>query len=92
MSLFLVLIVFHNFTFAQSDITGKWKSFDDETPEIKSIVEVFKKDGKYYGRIVKLFRKSTEDPDPVCTECDAEDPRFNKKIIGGDIERHEKDW
>lgn len=81
----LVLIAFHNFTFAQSDITGKWKTFDDETLEVKSIVEVFKKEGKYYGRIVKLFRKSTEDPDPVCTECDDEDPRFNKKIIGLEI-------
>lgn len=81
----VVLIVFQNFTFAQSDITGKWKSFDDETLEVKSVVEVFEKGGKYYGRIVKLFRKPSEDPDPVCTECDAEDPRFNKKIIGMEI-------
>ena len=81
----LLITVSHNFTFAQSDITGKWKSFDDETLEVKSIVEVFEKDGKYYGRIVKLFRKSSEDQDPVCTECDAEDPRFKKKIIGMEI-------
>lgn len=70
---------------AQSEITGKWKSIDDETKEAKSIVEVFEKGGKYYGRIVKLFRKPNEDPDPVCSECDAEDPRFNKKIIGMEI-------
>ena len=81
----LLITVSHNFTFAQSDITGKWKSFDDETLEVKSIVEVFEKDGKYYGRIVKLFRKSSEDQDPVCTECDAEDPRLKKKIIGMEI-------
>ncbi len=70
---------------AQSEITGKWKSFDDETNEVKSIVEVFEKSGKYYGQVVKLFRTSSEDPDPVCTECDTDDPRFNKKIIGMEI-------
>jgi len=81
----LLHILFQNFTFAQSDVTGKWKSFDDETLEVKSVVEIFEKGGKYYGRIVKLFQKPSEDPDPVCAECDAEDPRFNKKIIGMEI-------
>lgn len=71
--------------FAQSEISGKWTSFDDETDEAKSVVDIFEKEGKYYGKIVKLFRKANEDPDPICTECDPEDPRFNKKIIGMEI-------
>jgi len=78
------LLLFSN-VFGQSGITGKWKTFDDETNEVKSIVEVFEKSGKYYGRVVKLFRTPSEDPDPVCTECDTDDPRFNKKIIGMEI-------
>jgi len=81
----LLLIILYSQASAQSEITGKWKSFDDETLELKAIVEIFEKGGKYHGRIVKLFRQSDEDPDPVCTECDAEDPRFNKKIIGMEI-------
>jgi uncharacterized protein (DUF2147 family) len=81
----LLMVIAYSQALAQSEISGKWKSFDDETMEVKSIVEVFEKGGKYYGKIVKLFRNSSEDPDPVCTECDSEDPRFNKKIIGMEI-------
>lgn len=83
LSLFLVL--FHNFAFAQAEISGKWKSFDDETQEAKSVVDIFEREGKYYGKIVRLFRKPTEDPDPICTECPPEDHRFNKKVIGMEI-------
>lgn len=81
----LFLVIFHQAAFAQSDIRGKWKSFDDETQEAKSVVDIFEKDGKYYGKIIKLFRKPGEDPDPVCTECTLDDPRFNKKVVGMEI-------
>ena len=64
------------------DITGLWKSIDDETGEPKSIVEIYIENGKLYGDIVKLFRKPGEDPDPVCDKCDEDDPRYNQKIIG----------
>lgn len=66
-------------------ILGKWKSIDDETNEPKSIVEIFERGGKIYGRITKLFRKPNENQDPVCDECDASDPRYKKKIIGMEI-------
>ena len=69
--------------FAQhEDITGLWKSIDDETGDPKSVVKVYVEDGKLYGDIVKLFRKPGEDPDPVCDKCDEDDPRYNQKIIG----------
>jgi uncharacterized protein (DUF2147 family) len=70
---------------AQTEITGKWISYDDETLEAKSVVDIFEKGSKYHGKIVRLFRKSGEDSDPVCTKCDQEDPRFNKKVIGMEI-------
>lgn len=67
--------------FSQS-ITGKWTTIDDNTGEEKSVVEIYEKGGKYFGKIIKLFRKPGEDPDPVCDDCDKEDERYNKKIIG----------
>lgn len=70
---------------AQSSIAGKWKTIDDESGEPKSIVEIFERDGKYYGKIVKLFRKPEEDQDPICNSCSAEDARYKKKIIGMEI-------
>lgn len=66
-------------------VIGKWKTIDDETGEAKSVVEIFERGGKVYGRIIKLFRKPDEDQNPVCDECDEEDPRYKKKIIGMEI-------
>lgn len=67
------------------EVKGKWKTIDDETSKPKSIVEIFERDGKMFGRIVKLFREPGEDQDPVCDECEADDPRYNKKVIGMEI-------
>lgn len=69
---------------AQS-VLGKWKTIDDETGEPKSVVEIFERGGKVYGRVVKLFRKPHEEQDPICRECDEEDPRYKKKVIGMEI-------
>ncbi len=75
----LTLFFYANSGLAQA-ITGQWKTIDDETGKPKSMVEIYIKDGKAYGKIVKLFREPGEDPDPVCEECT--DYRKNKKIIG----------
>ena len=70
---------------AQNSPLGKWKTIDDETGEPKSIVEIYERDGKYYGKVVKLFRTPDEEQDPVCKECDEDDKRYKKKIIGMEI-------
>jgi len=63
------------------DIIGQWKTIDDETNKPKSIVEIYKgPNGKYYGKIVKLFREPGEDPNPVCDECKGN--KKNKPIKG----------
>ncbi|MEZ4772353.1 MAG: DUF2147 domain-containing protein [Bacteroidia bacterium] len=66
---------------AQSPV-GKWKTIDDETGDQKSIVEIFEKDGKLYGKVIQLFRKPNEEQDPICDECDKDDPRYNKRVMG----------
>jgi uncharacterized protein (DUF2147 family) len=68
-------------------IIGKWKTIDDNTGEARSVVEIYEKDGKVYGKIVKLFRKAGEEADPICDECPSDDARHNQKIIGMDIIR-----
>ncbi len=62
------------------DIFGKWKTIDDNTGKPRSVVEIYEKDGKAYGKILKLFREPGEDPDPVCDECT--DYRKNQRVIG----------
>ena len=66
-------------------IIGKWKTIDDETSEAKSIVEINIRNGKIYGKIIKLFRNPDEDPDPVCSQCPADDKRYNMKVLGMEI-------
>ncbi len=79
----LVVLSLSQFAFAQQDpIIGKWKTIDDETHEPKSIVEIYMKDGKFYGRIDSLFRKPGEDPNPICDKCPDDDPRKNQPIKG----------
>lgn len=73
--------------YAQAAITGNWKTIDDETNEPKSIVQIFEKDGKYYGKIVKLFRKPGEEPNPICDDCDADDDRKDQPVLGMEIIR-----
>lgn len=70
---------------AQEDIVGKWKTIDDETGDPKSVVEFYKKDGKVFGKIIKLYRDPDQDPDPICKECPKDDPRYRKKVIGMEI-------
>ena len=80
-------MLFAGFSAQGQDVIGKWKTIDDETNEPRSIVEVFEKDGKVFGKVVKLLRTPDEDPDPVCRDCDEDDDRYNKKIIGMEIMR-----
>lgn len=68
---------------AQSEgCIGYWKTIDDETNKAKSIVQIYKSGDKYYGKVIKLFREPDEEQDPYCDECDEDDPRYNKRVIG----------
>jgi len=62
------------------EIFGKWKTIDDDTGKPRSIVEIINRDGKAYGKILKLFREAGEDQDPICDLCT--DYRKDKKVIG----------
>jgi uncharacterized protein (DUF2147 family) len=76
--LLLTLVFAFNIASAQDEIIGKWKTIDDETGKAKSIVEIYKKGDKYYGKIVKLLTKENEDG--VCRTCEGK--YKNKNIIG----------
>ena len=84
-SLILTMLISITGLFAQDSIEGQWKTKDDETGRIKSIVEITEKDGKYYGTIIELFRLPEEDQDPYCDKC--EDDRKDKRCLGMEIVR-----
>ena len=84
----LLFLLFTVAASAQTTIFGKWKTIDDNTGEARSIVEILDKQGKVFGRIVKLFPRPDRPPDPVCDKCNPDDPRYNQKIIGMEIIRN----
>jgi uncharacterized protein (DUF2147 family) len=84
--IFILFLLFPFVNHGQS-IIGKWKTIDDSSGEEKSIVEIFEKGDKVFGRIVKIFPPAGEDPDPVCDRCPPDDARYNTKIIGMEIIR-----
>lgn len=59
-------------------VIGKWKTIDDETGKAKSIVEVYEKSGKIYGKVVEILEE--ENKNRVCENCSGEDK--NKPILG----------
>ncbi|MEL7147982.1 MAG: DUF2147 domain-containing protein [Bacteroidota bacterium] len=67
---------------AQS-IVGKWKTIDDESGKERSVVEIFKKGDRYYGKIVELFRDPGEDPNPMCEKCEGD--KKDQPIVGMEI-------
>ncbi len=80
--LFAIILISGISASAQT-VEGKWKSIDDETGEAKSIVEIYEKDSKIYGRIIQLFRSAEEEQDPSCTECKGS--KKGQKINGMEI-------
>ena len=88
-SYFTLLFFMSHFALAQSPI-GKWKTVDDETGKEKSVVEIFEKEGKLYGKIDQIM--DLEEPDPKCEECPKDDDRYQQSILGMEIIRDlEKD-
>jgi len=63
--LLLAMLFFAQISFGQT-VFGVWKTIDDESGEPKSHVKVYEKDGKMFGRVVKLLPKATTS---TCDGC-----------------------
>ncbi len=57
---------------------GQWKTFDDETNEAKSIVEIYEAEGKLMGKVVEILTPGEENK--LCEKCPGE--KKNKPILG----------
>lgn len=58
-------------------VVGKWKTID-ENGKPKSIVEIYEKSDKIYGKIIEILE--TENKNKVCVKCTGDDK--NKAILG----------
>jgi uncharacterized protein (DUF2147 family) len=70
---------------AQESPVGRWKTVDDATKEVKSIVQISEDKGVLSGKIEKIL---TANKDALCTECT--DERKGKPVQGLTIIRNVK--
>ncbi|MEO1626989.1 MAG: DUF2147 domain-containing protein [Bacteroidota bacterium] len=77
---FVLLLFLALSAFAQQSPVGIWRTVDDVTGEAKSHLEIFEKDGRLHGKVVKLL-ESPEDT--ICEECPGD--KKNKPLMGMEI-------
>lgn len=66
------------FSLSAQSVTGKWKTFDDETGEAKSIVEITEQGGKIYGKVIEILNPKHKTA--KCQNCPGEDK--DKPVLG----------
>lgn len=73
------MLVIAGQNYGQSNtVLGKWMTVDDYTGEHKATVEIFKRNGKIYGKVVQITRESSRNN--ICDLCEGEDK--DKPVIG----------
>ena len=80
LTIILLACLISSFVGAQS-IFGKWKTIDPVTGNDESIIEVYKKDGKAYAKVIAIINEA--DRDKTCINCKGKNK--NKPILGLDI-------
>ena len=74
------------------DVTaiGVWQQVDDKTGEIGALVTIYERNGRFEGKITKLFPKPGDPAHPVCLRCNG--ARKGKPYLGleiiEDLRRH----
>jgi uncharacterized protein (DUF2147 family) len=71
-----------------AQVTGMWKITDEKDNVEKSIVEIFEKNNKYYGRVVKILPTSKRTHCEHCTG-DQKDKPLVGMIIVSDLIKNE---
>jgi uncharacterized protein (DUF2147 family) len=63
-----------------ASVLGLWKTVDEKTNRVRSIVRIWEEGGKLKGKVEKGFPLPGEDPNELCTKCP--EPFKNKPKIG----------
>ena len=84
-SILLTVVLLFSLTALSQSCAGKWVTIDDETGKKKSIVKLYKEDGKLYGKIVYLFPREGRPDNAKCDLC--EDDRKDQPLLGLQIVR-----
>lgn len=77
-NLLTLVVLLVSTVFYSQGIIGKWKTIDDETGEAKSIVEIYERSGKIYGKVTEIL--DPKRAKSLCQGCSGDDA--NKPILG----------
>ena len=90
--LFTLLIFTISFSINAQTIFGKWHSTNEDTGEVDSVIEVYKKEGKAYAKVVEI--KNPDRKNAVCDLCKGKNK--NQPILGLNIltglEKDDDEW
>jgi len=78
---FSVLIIALSVSVNAQTIFGKWNSTNDDTGKVDSVIEIYKKEGKAYAKIIEI--KDPTRQNAVCDLCEGENE--NKPLLGLNI-------
>ncbi len=67
----ILLFFLSTINICAQDVFGKWKTVDENTGEQKSIIEIYKKGDKVFGKVLEIL--NPEKKDEVCTLCEGSD-------------------
>ncbi|MDO6471989.1 DUF2147 domain-containing protein [Maribacter sp. 1_MG-2023] len=77
----ILFTVFITMSISAQSVFGKWKTIDDRTDLPKGVIEIYKKEGKMYGKVVKILEEGQEGR--ICDKCDGE--LKDKPVTGMEI-------
>jgi uncharacterized protein (DUF2147 family) len=78
--LIIIILLSVSISSAQS-VFGKWKTIDDRTGKPKGLIEIYKKDGMMYGKIIDILEEGKEEF--ICEKCDGD--MQGKSVMGMNI-------
>jgi len=95
-SLIVFCISIMSFMGFTQTIEGVWETYDDKSGKLKSEVKIYLKDGKLYGKILKLHNLEVDIAveDAMCFKCTdyrKDQPVIGMKIITG-LEKSGNEW
>lgn len=87
-----LVVFFLPFIISAQSVVGKWKTIDDVTGKEKSIVEIYKEDGKVYAKILELLTPGDEDK--ICDQCDGakKDKPIKGMVIIDGLSKDDDEW
>lgn len=76
----LLLMIFAVKIGLSQSCLGQWVTIDDDSGQKKSVVNLYKKDGKMFGEIIYLFPEKGREDNPKCEKCPGS--LKNKPVLG----------